>query len=156
MGISLPENFNSPYSKRSLTDFWNSWHITLAHWFRSYMFFPFTRFLRSQKHPLPIWVVILAGQLLTMVSIGLWHGITWNFFIWGAWHGMGLYVQNRWSEWLRPRLDSPKRSKTFSVVLQSSSWLATFLYVSLGWVWFALPSPILAFSFFSRLAGFSS
>ena len=155
MGITLPENFNTPYSKRNLTDFWNSWHITLAQWFRSYLFFPFTRFLRSQSQSFPVWGVILAGQLLTMVSIGLWHGITWNFFIWGAWHGMGLFVQNRWSGGLGPRMNPSNRSSAFSFVLQGSSWLATFVYVSLGWVWFALPSPAMALAFFSRLAGFN-
>ena len=40
MGIRLPENFDRPYLKQNLTAFWNSWHITLAQWFRSYMFIP--------------------------------------------------------------------------------------------------------------------
>ncbi len=47
MGIRLPENFNAPYLKTSLIQFWNSWHITLADWFRSYVFYPLTRKLRS-------------------------------------------------------------------------------------------------------------
>jgi D-alanyl-lipoteichoic acid acyltransferase DltB (MBOAT superfamily) len=153
MGISLPENFDRPYTKRNLTAFWNSWHMTLAGWFRSYVFNPFTRFLRSRNKDLQTWVVILCGQLLTMSLIGLWHGITWNFLIWGLWHGIGLFIQNRWSDWLGPRLDERGFSSGASLALQTGGWLATFTYVCLGWVWFALPSPAAALSVFSLLFG---
>ncbi len=105
MGIKLPENFNWPYTKTNLTAFWNSWHISLAQWFRSYVFFPVTRTLRTRKNPPPTWLVILIGQIITMSLIGIWHGITWNFLIWGLWHGFGLFFQNRWSEWSRNRLE---------------------------------------------------
>ena len=57
---------------------------------------------------LPVWLIILIGQLATMVLIGLWHGVTWNFLIWGCWHGVGLFLHNRWGEWSRgwmPRLE---------------------------------------------------
>ena len=54
-GIALPENFNRPYLQPNLTAFWNSWHITLAQWFRSYFFYPLTRALRSGPRPLPVW-----------------------------------------------------------------------------------------------------
>ena len=82
MGFALPENFNRPYLQPNLTAFWNSWHITLAQWFRSYFFNPLTRALRSSRK-LPVGAVILIGQLATMVLIGLWHGVTWNFALWG-------------------------------------------------------------------------
>jgi alginate O-acetyltransferase complex protein AlgI len=153
IGIQLPENFDRPYSKKNLTAFWNSWHITLAQWFRSYVFYPFTRRLRSQKSQLPVWFVILAGQFLTMTLIGLWHGITWNFFIWGAWHGIGLFIQNRWSEWARPRLITDSWSRTSRLTIEAASWLATFGFVSLGWVWFALPTPELSLTTFATLFG---
>ncbi len=156
VGIQLPENFDRPYLKQSLTAFWNSWHITLSQWFRAYVFFPFTRWLRTRHIRLPgsripDWLVILAGQLLTMTLIGLWHGITWNFFLWGAWHGLGLFIQNRWSDWIKGRLDSATVHTLPRLALQGSSWLLTFLYVSLGWVWFALPTPRLALLVFGKL-----
>ena len=94
-GIRLPENFDRPYLKPNLTSFWNSWHITLAQWFRAYFFNPFTRSLRSQP-AISVTTVVLAGQVATMVLIGLWHGVTWNFVAWGLWHGLGLFVHNRW------------------------------------------------------------
>jgi D-alanyl-lipoteichoic acid acyltransferase DltB (MBOAT superfamily) len=73
LGIKLPENFNHPYLKPNLTQFWNNWHMTLTTWFRSYFFNPLTRSLRGGKKPLPVPLVIFITQILTMVLIGLWH-----------------------------------------------------------------------------------
>lgn len=138
-GIRLPENFNHPYLRPNLTQFWNNWHMTLTQWFRGYFFNPFTRALRQAKRPLPIWAVILLTQLATMILIGLWHGISWGFLAWGAWHGLGLFVQNRWTEWIRPRLAGVNEHPAASKVLMVLSTLFTFIFVTLGWVWFALP-----------------
>ncbi|MCU0486506.1 MAG: hypothetical protein MUC85_10425, partial [Anaerolineales bacterium] len=60
-GITLPENFEKPYLKPNLTLFWNSWHITLAQWFRAYFFNPITRALRTQSKPIPMFLIILIG-----------------------------------------------------------------------------------------------
>src|ERR1700690_1512192 len=88
LGFRLPENFAAPYLKPNLTQFWNSWHMTLTQWFRSYFFNPLTRALRSGKQ-LSIWIIIFVTQISTMVLIGLWHGVTLNYALWGAWHGIG-------------------------------------------------------------------
>jgi D-alanyl-lipoteichoic acid acyltransferase DltB (MBOAT superfamily) len=156
IGFHLPENFDRPYLKRNLTAFWNSWHITLAQWLRAYVFNPLTRALRMKSRKLPTWLIILIGQGCTMALIGLWHGITWNFLIWGLWHGLGLFVHNRWSEWSRARLEISPQQSPIGAVIGFGSWLATFLFVALGWVWFALPDPELAALVFRRLFGFSS
>ncbi|MCC6192737.1 MAG: MBOAT family protein, partial [Anaerolineales bacterium] len=150
-GIRLPENFDRPYLRQNLTTFWNSWHITLAHWFRTYVFNPLTRALRAR--PLPAPAIILFAQLVTMVLIGLWHGATWNFVIWGAWHGLGLFVHNRWADFTKPRaalLDSRPRLKRAAHL---AGVLLTFHFVAVGWVWFALPTPDLAMRVIARLFG---
>jgi alginate O-acetyltransferase complex protein AlgI len=155
-GFRLPENFAAPYLKTNLTAFWNSWHITLAQWFRAYFFNPLTRSLRSpasKRFNMPAWGIILLGQLTTMLLIGLWHGITLNFAIWGLWHGIGLFLHNRWSEWMRPRSERINSNPSFARLANAGGWLLTFNFVTLGWVWFALPTPELALSFFERLVG---
>ena len=152
MGITLPENFDRPYLKPNLTSFWNSWHMTLAQWFRSYYFNPLTRSLRSGKR-LPVPVIIIIGQFSTMCLIGLWHGVTWNFLIWGAWHGIGLFIHNRWYEWARTRPSKPNAPLWLQRVGQVGSVLLTFHFVNLGWVWFALPNPELAIQVFGTLFG---
>lgn len=153
MGFRLPENFNHPYLKPNLTQFWNNWHMTLTQWFRAYFFNPVTRALRSGKRPLPVGWVILVTQLATMILIGLWHGITWNFVLWGAWHGVGLYVNNRWTDWMKPRGAALESSPRLESALRGISTFFTFNYVTLGWVWFALPSVPLSLNVFARLFG---
>lgn len=153
LGFRLPENFANPYLKPNLTQFWNSWHMTLTQWFRSYFFNPVTRFLRSGKHRLPIPAIIFITQLATMLLIGLWHGITWNFILWGLWHGVGLFLQNRWSEFIRPRLAGLENCKGLNLSLTALSTIITFHYVALGWVWFALPDPVLSWNVFLKLLG---
>jgi alginate O-acetyltransferase complex protein AlgI len=154
LGIRLPENFNRPYVRPNLTQFWNNWHMTLTYWFRAYFFNPLTRGLRGGRVKLSPALVILVTQVATMVLIGLWHGITVNFAFWGLWHGVGLFIQNRWSAWIGPRLaPSLKERPRLAGLLSVGGALLTFHYVSLGWVWFALPDPALAWQVLGRLFG---
>jgi D-alanyl-lipoteichoic acid acyltransferase DltB (MBOAT superfamily) len=149
VGVKLPENFDHPYQKTNLTLFWNSWHMTLAQWFRAYFFNPLTRAMRKRRINVPM--IILTGQVGTMLLIGLWHGITWNFTIWGLWHGLGLFIHNRWAEVTKGRLVSlsPRKQK----LLEIGGVFLTFHYVTFGWLWFALPSPQTSIHFFRTLFG---
>lgn len=151
LGIRLPENFNAPYLKPNLTQFWNNWHMTLTQWFRAYFFNPVTRALRSGKKSLPIPVIILLTQTATMVLIGLWHGATLNFVAWGMWHGLGLFVHNRWSEFTRVRYTA--LSPWWKSVLNAGGVLLTFNFVALGWVFFALPDLAISSNYFRILFG---
>ena len=157
LGIKLPENFDRPYLQPNLTRFWNSWHITLAQWFRSYYFNPLTRALRASSRQFPAPLIIFLGQVSTMLLIGLWHGFTWNFAIWGLWHGLGLFVHNRWTALTRPRL-SPETDQPApawrSRIFHFGGVFLTFNYVALGWVWFALPTPGLSLAVLGTLLGF--
>ncbi len=153
MGIRLPENFDSPYLKSNLTTFWNSWHITLAMWFRAYYFNPITRKLRSNPRQIPVELIIAFGQITTMLLIGLWHGVAWSFVTWGAWHGIGLFVHNRWANAMRARLRRLEERPALKHAYDVGAVLLTFHFVTLGWVWFALPTPALAGSVFMKLFG---
>jgi alginate O-acetyltransferase complex protein AlgI len=154
-GVTLPENFNRPYLQPNLTAFWNSWHMTLAQWFRSYFFNPLTRGLRSSPRGIPMGLIIFTGQLLTMALIGLWHGVSWNFLIWGCWHGIGLFLHNRWGEWSRGLVALLESRPLWKKSYTALATLATFHYVVLGWVWFALPSVESSGRVFLRLFGVS-
>lgn len=153
LGIRLPENFNRPYLRPNLTQFWNNWHMTLTQWFRAYFFNPLTRSLRKSSQPLAPAAVILITQVSTMVLIGLWHGATLNFIAWGLWHGFGLFVQNRWSEWVRPYFAGLEGRPALKSAIASLGVAFTFHYVALGWVWFALPEPGLSWQVLQRLFG---
>ncbi|GAB4524520.1 MAG: hypothetical protein OHK0046_39350 [Anaerolineae bacterium] len=152
-GITLPENFDRPYMQRNLQLFWQRWHMTLSTWFRVYYFTPLSRAMLRSRLKLPQWGMVFIAQVSTMILIGLWHGVTLNFLLWGLWHGLGLYalkllVDNTrgWYKRISTRA-WPKR------LLTGVSVLATFHYVALGWVFFALPDVQSSLTILQRLFG---
>jgi alginate O-acetyltransferase complex protein AlgI len=85
-GFKFPENFNYPYISRSIKEFWRRWHMSLSAWFRDYVYIP----LGGNR-------VALAHQYFNLVLVfflcGLWHGASWNFVIWGLFHGIFLVFE---------------------------------------------------------------
>lgn len=155
LGVRLPENFAAPFLQPNLTQLWNSWHITLTQWFRAYFFNPVTRFFRTRKQPLPFALILLLAQSATMLLIGLWHGITWNYALWGLWHGFGLFLQNRWSEFIRLRFPDLAAGGVSRRVLRAAGILPTFVFFALGMTFFALSTPRDALAAFMKLFGIS-
>jgi D-alanyl-lipoteichoic acid acyltransferase DltB (MBOAT superfamily) len=153
LGIQLPENFSAPYQKPNLTQFWNNWHITLTQWFRAYFFNPVTRWLRSWKKPMPAPVMIALTQIATMLLIGFWHGVTWNFALWGLWHGVGLFIHNRWSDMTKVRAAAWATTPSRKTILNVSGIIITFNFVALGWIFFALSSTSTSMQVFLKLFG---
>jgi alginate O-acetyltransferase complex protein AlgI len=120
IGYDLPENFNMPYLATSITAFWRRWHMTLSSWLRDYLYIPLGG---GRVAP---WRVY-ANLLITMLLGGLWHGASWTFVFWGAFHGLGLAVHKAWLGW------SKRRSVTCPPIL---GWLLTYAFVCVGWVFF--------------------
>lgn len=150
-GIQLPENFTAPYLQRNIAAFWNSWHITLSTWFRNYFFTPLSRAMVQRR--LNRWLIIFIAQISTMILIGLWHGVALNFILWGAWHGLGLWAHRwlvdhsrGWDEYVQAR---PRLARSVHVL----SILATFHFVAIGWIFFALPDLALIGKALAALVG---
>jgi D-alanyl-lipoteichoic acid acyltransferase DltB (MBOAT superfamily) len=152
-GIRLPENFDRPYLRQNITLFWQSWHMTLSNWARFYVFSPLSRALLKRKPKPSMLVIVLVAQLATMLTIGLWHGITLNFVLWGLWHGLGLFVHKAWSDrtrgWFLGLNARPRARAAWTV----AGVLLTFHFVVLSWVWFAVPDLPTALHVYSRLLG---
>jgi len=85
-GFRFLENFNYPYSAKSLQEFWRRWHISLSTWFRDYLYIPLGG---NRLSPLRTYINLFSVFLLC----GLWHGASWNFLIWGALHGAILTIE---------------------------------------------------------------
>jgi D-alanyl-lipoteichoic acid acyltransferase DltB (MBOAT superfamily) len=85
--------------------------------------------------------------------IGLWHGITLNFIFWGLWHGLGLFLHNRWSDFVRTQLPTLGHNPRLQPFLKIGGILLTFHFVALGWVFFALSGPSLSLKVFGKLFG---
>jgi len=140
LGIQLPENFDKPFRAPTLTLFWNKWHITLTQWFRSYYFNPVSRKMKRALKNIDPRIILLVMQLTTMILIGLWHGISINFVVWGVWTGGGLFIQNQISSYFKKHTKDGRYLWQESGLVKIVSISFTFLFVSLGWVWFALPT----------------
>ncbi len=86
IGFRLPENFDSPFLSKSITEFWKRWHITLGSWMKNYLYIP----LGGNKGSAAKTYFNLG--LVFLIS-GLWHGASWNFVIWGIFHGSLLILE---------------------------------------------------------------
>jgi len=153
IGIQLPENFNKPLQSPTLTIFWNNWHITLTQWFRSYFFNPLTRFIRAKYKSVNPQYIMALMQISTMVLIGLWHGVSFNFIAWGVWIGIGLFLQNRITGFFTQKTENGVPLWQLSSFYKTISTILTILYVSLRWIWFALPSLDASLRVFQVLFG---
>ena len=81
MGIKLMQNFNRPYTAKSIKEFWGRWHISLSSWFKDYIYIPLGGNRVSKfRNCLNIMIVFLVS--------GLWHGAAWTFVVWGVLHGL--------------------------------------------------------------------
>lgn len=89
LGFHLPENFNYPYIARSVTEFWRRWHISLGSWLRDYVYIPLGGNRVSKKR----WIFNI---FVVWILTGLWHGVAWNFIIWGLLFAVLLMLEKRW------------------------------------------------------------
>lgn len=140
LGIEIPVNFDSPYKAGNIVDFWKRWHITLNRFFTKYVYIPLGGNRRGEGR-------MYRNLLLVFFLSGLWHGAGFQFLVWGMLHGV-LYVATRFRQNKRKKRNDMSvakgegeekstgvrgiRSKMITIVSQ----IATFLYVSVAWVYF--------------------
>ena len=136
IGFRLPENFDNPYISGSITEFWRRWHMTLGMWMREYLYIPLGGSRVKSKFRLyfNLWVVFLVS--------GLWHGASWNFVIWGAYHGLFLIM------------DRMFLLRFYERIGKIPSTIITFFIVVNGWVLFRIEKFSDAKLVFSKLFSF--
>ncbi len=131
MGVRTPENFDRPYVARNMIDFWDRWHISLSLWIRRNLFIPIQLGLARRtggKRPL---LIATFAFTVSFLLCGLWHGISWPFFAWGAMHAVGLVITNAYRHWLTKRLGR-KGVKAYreKLVFRLLAQFGTFQYVA--------------------------
>ncbi|MDQ7250217.1 MBOAT family O-acyltransferase [Dongia sedimenti] len=93
----LPENFNKPFAARSFLEFWNRWHMTLSDWFKIYLFTPLMRLLATNfQSPALLPYLGVIAFFITFLVMGVWHGTTLVFVIYGLLMGAGASVNKMW------------------------------------------------------------
>lgn len=138
MGFSFPENFNNPYTSKSITEFWRRWHMTLGQWMRDYLYIPLggNRVDSKTRLYFNLWFVFLVS--------GLWHGASWNFVIWGAFHGFFLI------------LDKIFLLQVLNKIGGFFSTIITFIIVVVGWVFFRLEKFDDAINYIKKMFSFNT
>jgi len=108
LGFQLPENFNQPFESRSFLDFWTRWHITLADWFKFYVFNPFLQLL-AMKWPSRSVVPYLGviAYFFTFLLMGIWHGSSMTFLIYGLFLGAGVSINKLFDVLMRKYFSKP-------------------------------------------------
>jgi D-alanyl-lipoteichoic acid acyltransferase DltB (MBOAT superfamily) len=160
MGFSIQINFNFPYRSGSIGEFWRRWHISLSGWLRDYIFLPVAFWLSgrmkqehlfSQSYLRTDIVIFIIASMITFTICGLWHGIGWNFLIWGVLHGAALSVQRTWSYTTRGM--KKRRGLIFKKINRITGIILTFSFVSMTWVFFRMRTPEESYTVFSQIAG---
>ncbi len=117
-GFHFPENFNYPYMAKSITEFWRRWHITLGTWFREYVYIPLGG-NRCGK------VRQIRNLLIVWALTGIWHGVAWNFLLWGLYFFVLL------------ALEKFAYGKTLARVPAALTHVYALFFVLMGWVLFS-------------------
>ncbi|MCP4341759.1 MAG: MBOAT family protein [Desulfobulbaceae bacterium] len=131
-GFVFPRNFDSPYRARSVTEFWQKWHISLSSWLRDYLYIPLGGNKRGRSRT-------IHNLMIVMILGGLWHGAGWTFIAWGLMHGVLLVIERVWR--YRPLFCVP-------------SWAgiaATYFVVLVSWVFFRANNIGEAFAYLQNM-----
>lgn len=156
LGLQGMQNFDAPYSSRSITEFWTRWHISLSFWFRDYLFLPtayaIMRKIKSERllfAKSEFWGYAFA-MLLTMGLCGLWHGAAWTFVVWGLMHGAYL-IGSYSTKSFRKKAVKWTRLRAYPSLHHVLGVFFTFHLVCLSWIVFRAPSMAAAWNYLCHL-----
>ena len=133
-GFNLDKNFNYPYLSTSISDFWRRWHISLGAWFREYVYIPLGGNRCSTGK-------VVRNLAVVWLLTGLWHGASWNFILWGVYHGAFVMLERFVLKDFLEKVPKPIRV-----------FLTVFL-VFFGWVLFFSPSLGSALHYYGQMFG---
>jgi alginate O-acetyltransferase complex protein AlgI len=152
LGFKSMDNFDYPYFSKSMTLFWNRWHISLSTWLRDYLFLPIAyAVMRPIKTPrlykikAETWGYVI-GMFVTMFLGGLWHGAHWTFVMWGSLHGLYLVIGFTTKK-ARKKLVKKIKLNKIPWLRHFISVFITFNLVSFAWIFFRAESFAKAFNY---------
>lgn len=129
LGYTININFNAPYSTSSFKEFWHRWHISLSRWMRDYVYIP----LGGSKHKSHI--RFSAVIFTTFLLSGFWHGITYNFLLWGLLHASLYLIEDIVTKYI-PNLNSKETTMKVNNVFKFLRLCLFFIAISITWLVF--------------------
>lgn len=133
LGIHVHENFDRPFSKRNLQEFWAHWHITLTDYMRDMVFVPLSKSLVRRFGPALAPHCIALAIAIVFVLMGIWHGAGPTFVIYGLWHAVGVVAVHYYTLFLKKRLGKVGYAKyRENRVIYHIANAVTLVYFALG------------------------
>ena len=118
-GFNVPENFNYPFFATNIREFWQRWHMSLTSWCREYIYKPLAAITRKP--------FLAVGA--TMITIGIWHELSFRYILWGLYHSLGIILYEKYSTLLTGKL---AQNKIFLAVAKPAGVLLTIIFVILS------------------------
>jgi len=142
-GLQLPENFNRPFSARNFLDFWSRWHMTLSSWFKTYLFNPLLKAL-AKRYPSGRVAPYLAAVafFVTFLVMGVWHGSTSVFVVYGLLLGAGVSINQGWQVFATRRWGKKRYKQAcerLPVIYLSRGLTFAYFALALACLWLDLP-----------------
>jgi len=104
MGVPVGENFDNPLAARNLREFWNRWHITLSQYMRDVVFAPLSQWLVRRMGPARVNHAIALAITVVFLLIGIWHGVGWNYAVFGLAQALGVVSVHYYTIFLKQKL----------------------------------------------------
>ncbi len=144
LGFKLSKNFDDRvYAANSRTNYWRGWHISLTTWFRDYVFFPMSAKVKHKWR-------MFANLLFIYLLIGLWHGASWGFVIWGLLNGV-LVVAEQSTKTLRFRFFDWLGITNYPKIFNTLATITSFGIGTLIGLWFRAKDLATAWSMFGNI-----
>ena len=134
-GFRFLENFNYPYISKSITEFWRRWHISLATWFKLYLYIPLGG---NRKGAVRTYWNLFAVFLVT----GIWHGAAWSYVAWGIWNGIFIVIERFFG------LDKDKNDRWY---VSAAKHVYAFFAIVWGMIIFRAESLSYAYEYICRM-----
>lgn len=131
-GIQTPGNFRAPFISKDIKDFWDRWHITLSHWFRDFIFSRFLMTAIKKKWFHTRLQGAVAGFIVNMSIMGVWHGISASYILYGIYHGLLLAITEIYQK--KAKFYKKNKGKSW---YQACSWFVTLQLVMFGFFIFS-------------------
>ncbi len=149
LGINLGENFRNPYFSKSIKEFWRRWHISLASWFRDYVYIPLGGKVVGR------WRWFYNVMIVFLLS-GFWHGANWTFIVWGALHGSYLIIGHFLKKTFMPMSYPIENKRSLkAIILNIAKVIITFNLVAFAWVFFRANNLLDAYDIITKITFFS-
>ncbi len=145
-GINLPENFKTPYKSKSISEFWRNWHITLGTWLRDYIYIPLGGNRVSK-------IRIIFNILIVWLVSGLWHGAAMHYIVWGLYY-FAIQSVNVILNPLYKTINKKLKLNEHEKVKAIFKIFTTFVFVTIGWVFFRSTGVKNSLSFLKRCLAF--